>query len=286
VSQETGLALARKLLTRDDGVRVVALDSATFVENFYSGISPTGRDVIVNASYSGVFCARLVVPFRPLAAIGLDCLIGKDGAGVAGLWYYEALGIPAAAADVMTAEMGNGLDLFNEGIISRVNALAEDAGVVPGLTVAIAADRIGRAVPPHSGVRTNRLVVKTSSSGRSIVCTDSIAYALEEDVDRNVLCVAGHTGASVIGYLRHFHPHGYICSDGGIGKNGSGLVALAATDGDGIPGASVSALSARMGDGRSTYFDGTISAVNEAAEGKGLTVGQTAMEAADLLLKD
>ena len=39
---------------------------------------------------------------KPKAVIGLDCAIGKDGAGVAGLWYYEALGIPSAAVDVMT----------------------------------------------------------------------------------------------------------------------------------------------------------------------------------------
>ena len=101
-----------------------------------------------------------------------------------------------------------------------------------------------------------------------------------------MLCVAGHTGASVIGYLRHFRPHGYISSDGGIGKNRSGLVALDATDEDGIPGASVSALSARMGDGRSTYFDGVVSAANAAARAKGVDVGQSAAEAADLLLAE
>ena len=44
----------------------------------------------------------MIARARPVAraAIGLDCAIGKDGAGIAGLWYYEALGVPAAAADV------------------------------------------------------------------------------------------------------------------------------------------------------------------------------------------
>ena len=65
---------------------------------------------------------------RPHAAIGLDCAIGKDGAGVSGLWYYEALNIPAAAADVMTAEMGNGLDLHDYGVISRVTRIVDGSG--------------------------------------------------------------------------------------------------------------------------------------------------------------
>jgi hypothetical protein len=41
-----------------------------------------------------------------------------------------------------------------------------------------------------------------------------------------------------------------------------------------------------MGDGRSTYFDGVISACNEPARRKGVEVGQTAKEAAHLLLAD
>jgi nucleotidyltransferase/DNA polymerase involved in DNA repair len=40
-----------------------------------------------------------------------------------------------------------------------------------------------------------------------------------------------------------------------------------------------------MGDGQSTYFDGVISAANRHARAKGVQVGQSAREAALLLLK-
>lgn len=287
MAEVTGEALARRIVPLAGDRRVVALDSATFVDSFYRGLPAVpGRDVIVNASYSGVFCAKLVMAHAPRAAIGLDCAIGKDGAGISGLWYYEALGIPAAAADVMTAEMGNGLDLYDNGIVSRVNSLAEDAGVKPGMAVAEAAALIGRPVAPVHGVRTNRVVIKTNASGRSIVCTDSIPYALPEDIGRNVLCVGGHTGVSIIGYLKHFRPWGYLMSDGGMGKNASGIAATETLNAAGLPGASVSALTARMGDGRSTYFDGVVSACNALARAKGVKVGQTAIEAADHLLGD
>ena len=85
--------------------------------------------------------------------------------------------------------------------------------------------------------------------------------------------------------MRGSRPWAFICSDGGIGKNNSGLSALEAVEADGIVGCSVSALSARMGDGQSTYFDGVVSAANRLARAKGVQVGQTAREAALLLLQ-
>ena len=113
-----------------DGRRVVAMDSARYVDN-----RNRDRDVVVPSSYLGVLPARLMAPHRPRAVIGHDGCIGKDGAGIAGLWYLEAIGIPAAAADGMTAELGNGIDLYETGVISRVNILAERAGVKEGMTV-------------------------------------------------------------------------------------------------------------------------------------------------------
>lgn len=269
----------------DGSGRIIRFDSATFVPGFY-GSQAGPNDVVVASSYAGVLCARMVARARPKAAIGLDCRIGKDGAGIAGLWFYEALGIPAAAADVMTAEMGNGTDLWVSGVLSRVNELAEGLGIRPGMTVQEAARAILAA--PAVGAdrfadKERREVMHTGDAGRSIVCTDSIAFARPEDKGANVLCTAGHTGRSVINYIRDAAPWGFICSDGGIGKNGSGITALEPSDAAGIPGASVDALTARMGDGHSTYLDGIISAMNRLAEAKGVRVGMPATEAAKLL---
>lgn len=265
--------------------RTLVFDSATHVESYIEQAPGSAGDVIVAASYAGVLCARMVMSAQPKAAIGLDCAIGKDGAGIAGLWFYEALGVPAAAVDTQTAEMGNGQDVYENGVLSRVNDAAERLGVTPGLTVREAVEALlTGSRRPGSFDPARRLVVRTGPHGRSIVCTDSIAFALPEDRERNVLCTAGHTGRSVIEYFREFRPWAFICSDGGIGKNRSGIAALEVVDADGIAGASVDAMTARMGDGRSTYFDGVISAVNKTAAEKGVRVGQTAREAAELLL--
>lgn len=272
-----------RIITSSAG-RALVFNSATHVEA-YVAHEPCSNDVIVAASYAGVLCARMIMAAKPRAVFGLDCAIGKDGAGIAGLWFYEALNIPAVAIDSQTAEMGNGGDMYEFGVLSRVNECGQRLGLEPGLSVreavtaVLAGSRAGLQYDP-----TRRLVVETASSGRSIVCTDLIAFALPEDRERNVLCTAGHTGRSVVEYFRTFRPWAFICSDGGIGKNCSGVCALEEVDKDGIPGASVDALTARMGDGQSTYFDGVISAANQCAVAKGVRVGQTAREAAKLLL--
>lgn len=264
---------------------ILVFDSATYVENYMVDAPEESGAVVVNASYAGVLCARMVMSAKPRAVIGLDCGIGKDGAGIAGLWYFEALEVPAAAVDVMTAEMGNGADLYANGVISRVNDAAQMLGIEPGMLARDAAQAfLSGALRVREFDATRRRVVFEGAEGRNIVCTDSIAYALPEDKDRNVLCTAGHTGRSVIGYFREFRPWAFICSDGGVGKNNSGLSALEAVEPDGIPGAAVDANTARMGDGQSTYFDGVISAVNSLAYAKGVRRGQTAKEAAMLLL--
>jgi hypothetical protein len=272
-------------LTHDDR-RVVVLDSATHSHRHAASSAHTpGTEVIVNASYAGVYCARLIQETEPLGVIGIDCGIGKDGAGIAGLWFFEALNVPAAAAAVQDVELGNGRDLWISGSISRVNGIAQTLGVTAGMSVAEAARLIISSQSPHLAVDPyNRQVRYTGPHGRSVVATNSIADALPEDRDRNVLCTAGHTGRSVVDYIIGFRPYGFICSDGGVGKNASGLSALDPAADAGIAGAAVSATSARMGDGVSTYEDGVISAVNRLAADAGVVVGMPARDAARLLV--
>jgi hypothetical protein len=264
-----------------DRGRIIAVDSA-----YHADERNRNRDVVVNASYNGVLPARFVASHRPRGAIGVDCAVGPEGAAIAGLWYYEALGIPAAAADVMTIELGNGVDLYERGVVSFCNDPARTCGVRPGMPVREAALALLVQDPvaaPPEGV-TNREVVVERGDGRQVVCTDSIAFGLPEDRGRNVLCTAGHTGRSAVPYLRRVAPLGFICSDGGRGRDDSGLAGLYVVETDGLAGATVDARSARMGDGRSTYFDGVISAANARARALGVREGMPAREAANLLL--
>lgn len=243
-----------------------------------------GRDIVVNASYCGVLPARFLGAQAPRGVIGVDCGVGPAGASIAGLWYLEALNIPAAVADVMTVQLGNGVDLHDHGIISFVNRPAQDCGIAPGMRVSDAAMRMLTQDPaaPDAAEVTNRTLVDTGESGRAIFCTDSIAFGLPEDVD-NVLVTAGHTGRSAVPYLLKVRPYGFICSDGGGGRDASGRLGLEMVEEAGLAGATVDARTARMGDGLSSYYDGVISGANSLARAAGVDIGMSAKVAAHIL---
>ncbi len=255
---------------------IVALDSA-------ADVLPRnrGRDVLVTASYIGVLPARLVHDHLPRAVIGFDGGTGPQGANIAGLWYYEALNIPAAAVDVMTIILGDGVDVYDNGRVSFVNRPAADCGVVKGMAARDAARLMLTHEPGHPTAYqvTNRQVVHQSTAGRQVVVTDSIIFGIEAD-KANVLVTAGHTGRSGARHIINIHPFGFICSDGGRGRNDSGMAGLALTNDAGIAGATVDAKLARMGDGMSTYDDGVVSAANALALNCGVKIGMTAKAAA------
>lgn len=269
------------VLEAGDG-RVVAMDSARYVD----GRNRDG-DVVVPSSYLGVLPARLMAPHRPRAVIGHDGCIGKDGAGIAGLWYLEALGIPAAAADGMSAELGNGLDLYETGVISRVNILAERCGIAEGMSVKDAARLLLDNEPGDvsAGTKIRRQRMAVSDTGREIIVTDSIVFALPEDTN-NVLVTAGHTGRSGAKFLLEVSPHGFICSDGGMSKNNAGITGLETTEDHGLAGACCDAWSAPVGDAFKAFEEGMISACNGPARDRGVAVGMTVRDAAYALLRE
>jgi uncharacterized protein YunC (DUF1805 family) len=264
-----------------NGRRIVTMDSARYVD-----ARNTDRDVVVPASYIGVLPARMVAIHRPRGVIGHDACVGKDGAGIAGLWYLEALGIPAATADGMTADMGNGADLYASGVVKHVNYVAEICGVKAGMSVREAADVLLDTDPTDTevGNKVRREVVETHESGRRVVVTDSIVWAYPEDEKTSVLVTAGHTGRSGAKFLLEANPWGFICHDGGMSKNRSGISGLVTADQAGLAGACIDGTTAPIGDAFLSYAQGLISAHNEAAGRRGVSVGMTVKEAAHRLL--
>lgn len=261
--------------------RIMIMGSA-----YYASEANRDRDVVVNASYSGVLPGRMVGDHRPRGAIGVDCGVGPEAAGIAGLWYLEALNIPAAAVDVMTILLGDGRDMYENGRISFVNRPAADCGVKAGMSVKEAARLMLDNDPgaPQALEVTNRQVIEEGPDGRKIICTDSIVFGLPEDV-RNIIVSAGHNGRSSADYIRAINPFGYICSDGGGGREKSGMAALPAAAEMGIAGATVDARKAKLGDALSTWHDGIISGANRLAEQAGVRVGMKAPVAARLLVR-
>lgn len=278
--QENEQEVVHVLPGADGDRRIVTMDSARYVSG------DNVNDVVVPASYIGVLPARMMAVHRPRAVIGHDACVGKFGAGIGGLWYLEALGIPAATADGMTAEMGNGEDLYHSGVISHVNYIAETCGVEVGMSVVEAADLLLRNDPTDTevGNKIRREIIETHPSGRRVVVTDSIVWAYPEDEDTSVLVTAGHTGRSGAKFLLEAKPWGFICHDGGMSKNRSGISGLATAQAAGLPGCCIDGNTAPIGDAFLGYSIGLVSALNDAAAGAGVEVGMPVKQAAHLLM--
>lgn len=126
-------------------------------------------------------------------------------------------------------------------------------------------------------------IVKQSGN-RKIVVADSAAD-MGESTRGDVFVDGSHCGVNVGEMTIHNEVGAMIGNDAGMGKNDAGIAALKMCDEHGIPAAAVAAMSAKIGSGMSTYEQGQISVVNEAAKKLGVTPGMSAIEAADKLLE-
>src|SRR5512140_3396213 len=105
---------------------VVLLDSVTEVTAEHS------RCVVVTGSHGGQSAGRYASAVRARLYVFNDAGIGKDGAGVAALAMLDAAGQPAVAVAHTTARIGEALDTWCGGVISRVNDAARGAGYEAG----------------------------------------------------------------------------------------------------------------------------------------------------------
>ena len=122
------------------------------------------------------------------------------------------------------------------------------------------------------------------AGGRKIVVADSAA-AMDESTKGDVFVDGSHCGINVGEMTIHSGVGAMIGNDAGMGKNDAGIAALKMCDEKGIPAAAVAAMSAKIGNGMSTYEQGKVSVANETAQKLGVSAGMSAKEAADKLLE-
>lgn len=99
-----------------------------------------------------------------------------------------------------------------------------------------------------------------------------------------VVVAASHGGEYAAYCAARAQVRAVIFNDAGVGMGSEGLYALGYFDRLGVPAASVSHLSARIGDGRDHRETGMISHVNAAAARLGCRVGQSARDCARQML--
>lgn len=226
-------------------------------------------------AYAGYFAAKRGIG----AAILNDAGVGRAQAGVAGLVLLENLGVPAAAISHLTARIGDGADGHARGVLSHLNAAAKAAGLVAGMPCAEALQVLsGRHLtpaPPPPEMQESRFVIPHDGPFR-VIGVDSNALVIDADIGQIVVCGShgGLLGGRPETAIR-VAALAAIYNDAGGGIDGAGYSRLPALDTRGIAGACVSCFSARIGDARSTWEDGVISAVNATASARGGAVGQS-----------
>jgi hypothetical protein len=236
--------------------------------------------VLVTGSHGGIIAAHYAARARVRAAIFNDAGGGCEGAGIAGLAWLEALGIAAAAVSHATARIADAHDSLAHGVVSHANAIAASLGVAPGLSCAMAAQRLQKAapatpsVPDLPGGDGRWILAPASGEGVEVAGLDSIGAVVPGDAGR-VLVIGSHGGlhggdpASALpveARAAFFH-------DAGVGKDGAGITRLPVLAQRGLPAGTVDYRTARIGDARSLWATGVLSHVNAPLAALGVAPG-------------
>lgn len=252
----------------------------------YCDARVSGRDVVVAGSFAGAAAFTLAYEYGVRALIAHAAGPGKDAAGVSGLADAERRGLPAAAVETMSARIGDGDSLWADGIIAYANDAARALGVAIGMPAAAAARRLLKArpgVPVPGAVDRTQTVALETASGR-VMLTMSTSFVTAEN-QPDVVCTGSHGGrVNALPILAH-PPRGVVLHDGGMSRDHAGVAGLALLDDAGIAAMAVASASARIGDPRSAWDTGVLSAANRAAERRGVSVGMTVKAAAGRLLR-
>ena len=96
---------------------------------------------------------------------------------------------------------------------------------------------------------------------------------------------ASHGGVSSGEFALEVPLQGAFFNDAGVGKDDAGIAALAMLQVRGVAGATVSHLSARIGDCQDTWEHGVVSHANAKAQALGILPGQSLRESVLQLLQ-
>ena len=253
------------------GGRVVVSDTITILETADAGA------ILVSASHGGISSGEFALAVPLPAVFFNDAGIGKDRAGVAGIDFLETRGIAAGAVAHTSAMIGEGMDAWENGVISVLNAPAEAMGFHVGEPLQAAACRVADAglpdvvfteAPRHADLRK----VPVDGYGERIILMDSISMIREPDAGAAV--VSSSHGGAVSGEFALMHrPRVVFFNDGGIGRNEAGVASLALLDAEGIACGAVGHESARIGDCIDHFENGVLTRVNTAAKAMGFREG-------------
>lgn len=129
LSNEKKENIKKQIQTEVEGVKITVADSITFLNESNAG------DIVVCGSHGGVSAGHYAEKHHVKAVFFNDAGIGKNNAGTKSLDSLSNAGILACTVDCMSAEIFNGQDILDNGIISVCNQLALSKNIKEKMTV-------------------------------------------------------------------------------------------------------------------------------------------------------
>ncbi len=121
--------LKKQIQIQIEGVSITVTDSITFLNENNAG------DIVVCGSHGGISAGHYAQKHGLKAVFFNDAGIGKNNAGIKGLDGLNDAGIIACTVDCMSAEIFNGQDTLENGIITVCNQLAKARNIREMMTV-------------------------------------------------------------------------------------------------------------------------------------------------------
>ncbi len=268
-----------------DKTLIEVLDSITLAAEKHRG------RVLVAGSHCGELCGWYTAQAGLRGVILNDAGVGLDHAGIAGLAWLDSVGIPAATVNYLSSRIGDGQDMFERGVISFCNSLAQTLGVAPRMPTVQAAhlmllphqvpDKVVKEVLHR---QSRRVLLPDNGHGIEVVGLDS--NSLVQNADASRIVVTGSHGGLLGGREStaiRIRVQAAAYNDAGGGADGAGYSRLPVLDQMGIPAVTVHHTSARIGDARSSWNTGIISCANGIARAVGIREGMALHDAFRLI---
>lgn len=121
--------MLKKEVAKGRSGRVVIMDSITKVTREDEGA------IVVCASHGGTSSGEFALEVPLKAVIFNDAGVGKDNAGIAALEMLQKRGVAAATVAHTSGRIGDSMDMWENGVLSHVNAVGRSAGLAVGAKV-------------------------------------------------------------------------------------------------------------------------------------------------------